>query len=353
MKQTSAVKPLSYIVNGFSQRSIESFLVDRLKTGFSQLDTALGGGITAGMTVLGAVSGLGKSTFALQLAQNVAKTGIPVLFFSLEMTTLRIASKSISRQLFLNHSTDASNTLLAEAGQLLNREFIQSLDKDSWNYLERSKDIVFKETENLYIIDGSSDMRSATDICNYVKEFMKNNASLPAPLVIVDYLQILSSESQTQRGDSKYVVDYNIRELKKLSAAKNLPLILISSLNRASYNVPIQLTSFKESGNIEYSADTILALQFSAVHNNTNNASSRNTSFNMEQEKSKDPRDVEIVILKQRYGPSGDFPISLMYHAKYDCFIENKNNSSEENDCSKKTNINTHGAFQGTGTRRI
>ena len=76
----------------------------RIKTGFPQLDELLGGGLAPGLVVLGGQPGVGKSTFCLQLAENVAESGIPVLYFSFEMQERQIAAKSISRKLFLNGS---------------------------------------------------------------------------------------------------------------------------------------------------------------------------------------------------------------------------------------------------------
>ena len=73
----------------------------RYPTGFPELDKALSGGLVAGLHCIGAISSLGKTTFVLQMAENMASTGIPVIIFSLEtevaMTTLLqwLPSKSL------------------------------------------------------------------------------------------------------------------------------------------------------------------------------------------------------------------------------------------------------------------
>ena len=79
-------------------RPVRSFAV---RTGFDTLDKMLDGGVKDGITVLGAMPGLGKTTFVLQLAYNVAAKGTPVLFFSLEMTAFTLIAKSITRECFL------------------------------------------------------------------------------------------------------------------------------------------------------------------------------------------------------------------------------------------------------------
>ena len=73
------------------------------------------------------------------------------------------------------------------------------------------------------------------------------------PVVIVDYLQIISPITSYQT--TKDVVDYNVRALKKLQTENNLVVLVISSLNRQNYLTPIDFSSFKESGGIEYTFD--------------------------------------------------------------------------------------------------
>ena len=66
-------------------------------TGFPRLDEVLSGGMREGLTVIGAISSLGKTTMAQQIADNVAQSGQDVLFISLEMARTELMSKSISR----------------------------------------------------------------------------------------------------------------------------------------------------------------------------------------------------------------------------------------------------------------
>lgn len=132
--------------------------------------------------------------------------------------------------------------------------------------------------------------------------------------MIVDYLQILAPDGAAARGESKYVVDASIQTLRALCMDEKLPMLLISSLNRESYSKPIRFEAFKETGSIEYSADEVFGLQFTAAH--------LSGKFDLEAEKGKSPRNVEIVILKQRYGASGDASVPFDYYAQYDCFME-------------------------------
>ena len=105
-----------YISSGRMQEEIEAFIkASDIKTNFYQFDK-LAGGLFPGLYVIGAISSLGKTTFVQQLADNVAAAGKPVLFFSLEMSRLEMASKSISRKTAQLDYSNAVSSLKIRAG---------------------------------------------------------------------------------------------------------------------------------------------------------------------------------------------------------------------------------------------
>lgn len=281
----------------------------RLKTGCPSLDKLFGGGIYPGLIVLGGSPNLGKSTFAIQLSEAVSEQ-TPVLYFSLEMTEERIASKLISRYLFLNRETLHLRTDQCLTGdQLLTgmpeqepwgEEVLQAVEK-----ARLDKEAVLK---NLFIITAPL---SAADIAKTAEEFWEQHSGLSfPPLVVVDYLQILPPSS-TRNWNEKQAVEDSLKYMVQL-AHKGLPVILISSLSRGSYKSPTEISSFKETGGIEYSADILLGLQFQACHKK---------NMNLSAEKDKVPREVELFILKQRYGKS-DCGVRFNYYSANDCFLE-------------------------------
>ncbi len=311
----------------------------RLRTGFEQLDRLLGGGIAPGITVLGAISNLGKSTWVLQIAQNVAKNGTPVLYVSLEMPKIRIVAKAISRQIFVEAGKDREKGV--EADQLLNAGYMARLDGGQKKRLESAQRQVERETEHLHIIVNPAIARSAQTICEFTGQFMKRMGK--TPLVIVDYLQILAGETRRYGMDSRQAVEESIRWLSGFANENNVPVILISSLNRSSYGRPIRFEAFKETGCIEYSADVVLGMQLSAV----NQAKGEKEVFDLEREKSKSPRDIEIVVLKQRYGKSGaDARVAFDYYAEYDYFEERETagGSAAGKSADKRTRAGRNGA---------
>lgn len=303
----------------FSKSNIKKICLPYLKTGFSSLDEMLGGGICAGLTVLGAVSGLGKSTFSLQMAEKISKEGMPVIYFSLEMPRERIAAKAISRRIFIESGYDKNCKITAST--LTNYDNIGKID---WKIVDKVRSKVKKDNSNLYIIERGEESISAKKVVEIVKKFIKNENKVP--VVIVDYLQILTPESENFRASDKQNVDESIRQMTALANTEKVPILLISSLSRASYEKSVQLQDLKESGSIEYSADVVLALQFCTKGRSDG-------KINIDKEKSKSPREVEIVVLKQRYGNSGsEATVKFNYYAEHDCFqekqVEKKKKSS-------------------------
>ena len=73
----------------------------RYATGFPELDMALSGGFVAGLHCIGAISSIGKTTFVLQMGDNIARNGVPVIIFSLEMRPEQLVAKNVSRNMYL------------------------------------------------------------------------------------------------------------------------------------------------------------------------------------------------------------------------------------------------------------
>ena len=116
----------------------------------------------------------------------------------------------------------------------------------------------------------------------------------------------------------KQNTDAGILMLKTISRELNIPVLCISSLNRASYSDPVNMASYKESGAIEYSSDVLLGLQFSEVEKDNGQT---NKAFNIDTEKSREPRKMTLKILKARNGGAGE-SVRFDYFARFNCFEE-------------------------------
>ena len=130
------------------------------------------------------------------------------------------------------------------------------------------------------------------------------------PVVMVDYLQILRPDDP--RATDKQNTDRAVVELKRISRDFDLPVVAVSSFNRDNYRSAVSMEAFKESGAVEYSSDVLLGMQLEGAGE---------SGFDVNEQKRRTPRPVELVLLKNRSGlPHAK--LSLRYYAKYSCFLE-------------------------------
>ena len=226
-------------------------------TGFAPLDRVLDGGFYAGIYTIGAISSLGKTTFCLQVADNIAKQGGDVLIFSLEMSKYELMAKSVSR---ITYEISQDSDIYAPA---TTRDILSNRYRCYEPRREAVLEALFRYGEyadHIFIKEGIGNVGVA-EIREAVRLHIRKMKRLP--VVLVDYLQILAPIEP--RMSDKQIIDNNILELKRLSRDENIPIIGISSFNRENYNNPINLTSFKESGAIEYSSDVLLGLQYNGM----------------------------------------------------------------------------------------
>lgn len=274
------------------------------KTGFANLDKEAGG-IYPGLYVLGAISSLGKTTFIHQMADQMAAAGEHILYFSLEQSRLEMVSKSLARITAKNDPGSAVTSLQIRAGNLGGavREAITE-------YRQAVGDRVS-------VIEGNFNC-TVSFIGQYVGRYMEQNQV--KPIVIVDYLQIIQGDP-AQRQSTKELIDGNVTELKRISRNRDIPIFLISSLNRSNYLTPVDFESFKESGGIEYTADVIWGLQLQAINDELFNKENKikEKREKIKEAKAENPRKIELVCLKNRYGISS-YSASFEYYPQYDLF---------------------------------
>lgn len=301
-------RTLSDCAGQFTRERIETIATRPVSTGFPELDRTLNGGLSRGLYVLGAVPGLGKSTLALQIAYHLSSQGNPVLYFTLEMSPAWIAAKSICRADFLlGHGQGL------QASDLLDARRTKSFSQADWARIDQARERIQAEGANLYLYEPGPELTHVGQIQEHIQAFQAENRARYAGrplLVVVDYLQILSPRDAAPRASDKQIVDDNVRELCKIRDQQQVIILLISALNRISYNRPITLESFKESGSIEYSADVILGMQYQGIGRE---------GFSLEAAKEESPRKLELTVLKMRYGQDG-VRVPLHFYSQYSCF---------------------------------
>ena len=289
-------------------------------TGFRHLDAILDGGLYTGLYVLGAVSSLGKTTFCLQVMDNIAKDGNDVIFFSLEMPRDELMAKAISR-ISMNLSLQrAKNTKFA----VTTREILKGGLKryaDKMEIVEEAFAIRNEYSRHVYTKIGTGNIG-----VDEIREIVKRHVEVTGrkPVVFVDYLQMLALNEGLS---DKQNVDKAVLELKRISRDFNIPVVGISSFNRENYNTSVNLTSFKESGAIEYSSDVLIGLQYDYMFMPGNETNSqrferiyKEQQVNFEKSAQGKPVTIELKVLKNRNGAKGSTYFN--FWEKYNLFAE-------------------------------
>ena len=294
-------------IDQFLTADLERFK-DSINTGYANLDQQAGG-LYPGLYVVAAISSLGKTTFCLQAAEQIAESGKDVIFFSLEQSRLELVTKGIARRTCQTSPQSAVTSLQIRKGYVP-PQVLRAADE----YRE-------KVGNRLSIVEGNFACNIAY-IRDYTRDYINNNNT--RPVVFVDYLQILQPTEES-RGNQKELVDKSVTELKRMSRELNLPVIVISSVNRANYLTPVDFESLKESGGIEYTADVIYGLQLQCLNDDLFQQANKLTEKRkkVKEAKAASPRKIELVCLKNRYGIA-NFSCYFKYTPAYDLFDECK-----------------------------
>ena len=307
--KTSAGKSLPALLDTITANAKKP----RFSTGFKTIDNALNGGLYTGLYFIGAISSLGKTTLTLQIADNLAKQGRDVLFFSLEQSKYDLMTKSISRETFLychSHGLDSGNA----------KSNLAIMDGRRWaDFSDTENEVVqgaFRAYEefahHIFIHEGIGNIS-----VEEIREKVKNHISLTGnkyPIVFIDYLQILKAPFGDEKSTDKQVVDHNVTALKQLSRDFDIPVFAVSSLNRENYRHKINMAAFKESGAIEYGSDVLIGLQLTGTGMD---------GFDADKAKEKNPKEIDFCILKNRNGNIRSDGIPLIFHSEFNCFTEN------------------------------
>jgi len=281
----SDIEPLNNILDR-TIKHIENLYVNNLSfvglsTGFYDLDIKLSGLQKSQMILIAARPSMGKTTFALNIAENVAiKENKTVLIFSLEMSKEQLTSKLIS-------SITKINIQKLQTG---------NLDYSDLDRLVKGTEIISKA--KIYIDDtpniSITEMRSK---CRKLK-FSTN-----IDLIIIDYLQLMSGNTRNENRQQE--VSEISRFIKALSKEINCPIIALSQLSRApeqrSDHRPM-LSDLRESGSIEQDSDIVMLLYRDEYYN-------KDTEYK---------NIAECIIAKHRNGEVGNIKLAWIgQHSKF------------------------------------
>ncbi|MBD2770672.1 replicative DNA helicase [Iningainema tapete] len=252
-----------------------------IKTGFYDIDSLTGGFRPGSLIVVAARPGMGKSSFCSQLGLNVSKLhGLATMIFSLEMSDKDIYTRFLSSEskIDFNH---------LRSGKISDRQ---------WEPIIQA---VGQLSEAKVIIDDSS-CPSSAEIRSKVRKAIAKYGQLG--LVIVDYLQLMVDTADARLPQK---IGEITRQLKLLSRECNVPIIIISQLNRdveGRTNKRPMLSDLRDSGRIEEDADIVMMLY-------------RDDYYNSD---SPDRGIAEVIFAKHRNGSTGT--VKLLFDSQFTQF---------------------------------
>lgn len=262
LKQKSTSPNLPGLVSGF-------YALDSLTQGFQKSD----------LIIIAGRPSIGKTAFSLTITLNIIKySKLPVLVFSLEMSKEQIMYRLLSME------TNISQLRL-RSGKLYETDWIK-LNK------------IIKILSKLPLfVDDSSDL-SVQEIRGKIKSVLSQYKTIG--LVIIDYIQLMQN-SISQNGNRAQELSQITRALKNVAKEFNIPIIALSQLSRnvetRTDKKPI-LSDLRESGSIEQDADLVLMLY-------------QNDRLNSEQSFDNLNKIVDLIIAKQRNGPTGNIQLKF------------------------------------------
>lgn len=306
-----------------------------ISTGFKQFDTAIGGGLYPKVYVIGAIPSLGKTTFVLQIADNIAAAGNDVLIFSLEMAKEDLIARSISKH----------TAVIAESKQnmrLAKTELgITSVQRYK-TYSTEDKQVI-QDAYNAYAAYAADHISIYEGRCTAqaIKERVEQYINIEGrkPLVIVDYLQIVEPRAELKRGTVREQIDDIMSEFAAIRSLYKIPVLVISSFNRGSYNKEADSTAFKESGGIEYNADVVITLELDverkANQQKDSNKSKTDTldglrgkTITLNNITREDVREIKLKFLKNRGNRVGSY-MYYLYYPNFNYFVEDRSKQAK------------------------
>ena len=265
--------------------------VPGLSTGLSAVDAKINGMNKSDLLLLAARPGMGKTSFALNVALNVAKSEKKtVAMFSLEMSREQLATRLLSSEACVENTRLVTGSLretdwekIAAAAGVLNRV-----------------DIRIDDNPMLSVADMNAKCRRIDSL----------------GLVVIDYLQLMTSASGGRSGENRQqVVSEMSRMLKVMAKELNVPVICLSQLSRANEKRDDKrpmLSDLRESGAIEQDADIVMFLY-------------RDDYYNEDSEK----RNIaECIVAKNRHGETGK--VELRWMPEYTTFATLENRYDED-----------------------
>lgn len=236
--------------------TIQTREFEQEETGISDIDRALKGGfIRRTMVMLGAAPGLGKTLLMQWILENMAKHGHDVLYINLEMDRAQLLARSISRYTWQRENMDV-DALTTLKGYQWNEEQRAAIMKTAeWYKQEIAPHFTYNP-------DGTTNkISNILKVMQIVTDRAKEEGR-PAPLVCIDYLQLIDNENR----DATEGLKNTITKLKAFAKAYGTIIFIITANNRESNKTGVtNLESGRDTSAIEYTGDYMLGLSYTVI----------------------------------------------------------------------------------------
>jgi replicative DNA helicase len=275
---------LSKVVDRIDTLFEQDSAITGLSTGFTDFDEQTSGLQAADLVVVAGRPSMGKTTFAMNLAENAAiKSKEPVAVFSMEMPSDALAMR-----------------MLSSLGQIdQHRLRTGKLNDDDWPRLTSA--IALLNEAPLFIDDTPA--LTVTELRARARRLKREHG---LSMIVIDYIQLMQGSGGGSNENRATEVSEISRSLKALAKELEVPVIALSQLNRSLEQRPNKrpiMSDLRESGAIEQDADLIVFIYRDEVYN----------------EDSPEKGKAEIIIGKQRNGPIGT--VALTFQGKYTRFV--------------------------------
>lgn len=287
------------ILQHFEEMQLEGRSVLGVPTGYAELDRLTAGLQRSELTVLAARPSVGKTSLALNIAENIAlREGLPVAIFSLEMAAEQLVQRMLCSQAMVSMQKIRHARLSAE----------------EWDRLHASAERLFRAP--IYIDDTSSlsPMEMRGKLRRLVAELQNRFGNeFKLGLVLIDYLQLMRSSNRRAENRNQEIGEI-ARALKNMAREFKVPVMVLSQLSRSverrENKRPI-LSDLRDSGSIEAEADMVWFIHREDYYKQTESG---------ERPPQPPPHQVtEVIVAKNRNGPVGH--VELMFHTEFARFV--------------------------------
>ena len=289
-RSSAEAKPIQAVLTDvmarMDARMKHEHMIGGVETGFTDLDSLCGGLHNSELIILAARPSMGKTAFAMNIAEHVALVvHQPVLFVSLEMASLELADRLLCSVAQVNGHRLRNGTISQE---------------DRRRLVQKSTEI---GSAPLYVDDTPG--RTLTEIAAVARRLKRKHG---LALIVIDYLQLI--EPENPKDPRQEQVARIARRLKMMSRELDIPVLCLAQLNRQAEvsrdNRP-RLNHLRESGAIEQDADVVMFVHREEYYQST------------DEDRERVKGQAEIIIAKQRNGPIGD--VKLLWQHDYTRFV--------------------------------